>query len=146
MATNCKHCGKELPEQQTGRRPREYCDNNNYCRNQYHEKKKKDKVEADAELVFPKPKVFFKETEITDGCEILADKIILPEVYDGKKLSLYELDEVGQTDVAKEFDIASLKKVFGNDVALSALKFICPIKAGVDRTEWLSNEKEKYGL
>lgn len=40
--TNCKNCGKPVESVQ-GRRQREFCDNKQYCRNQWHNKNKKPK-------------------------------------------------------------------------------------------------------
>lgn len=42
MAT-CKNCSKPI-ELKQGRRPREFCDNNNSCKQQYYLKNKKDKT------------------------------------------------------------------------------------------------------
>lgn len=40
---NCKYCNTPLPENETGRRPREFCDNKQKCRNLWHRKNKKEK-------------------------------------------------------------------------------------------------------
>lgn len=40
--SNCKNCDKPI-EVKEGRRPREFCDNNQKCRNEFYRKNKKDK-------------------------------------------------------------------------------------------------------
>ena len=40
--SNCKNCSSPIEVKQ-GRRPREFCDNNQKCRNEYFRKNKKDK-------------------------------------------------------------------------------------------------------
>jgi len=40
--SNCKNCGNTI-QSHSGRRPREFCDNNQKCRNEWFRKNKKDK-------------------------------------------------------------------------------------------------------
>lgn len=46
--SNCKQCGADI-ELKEGRRPREFCDNKGKCRNLFHRKLTKDKID-DSEL------------------------------------------------------------------------------------------------
>jgi hypothetical protein len=108
---NCLNCGKEIVQKEFGK-PRKFCDNNNSCKQSYHNKNKKEKrfvrfdsfqalkekfdmvVAENNELKLAKSVPNQKE-------EPLRTKITYQkatkEAYDGNKADRYVLDEIGLT-------------------------------------------------
>jgi hypothetical protein len=122
--TYCKQCGKEIISN-TGRRPKEYCDE--VCRNAYHNSKPKETTKVwkstydavvlentalkllvkelqngnpvtermDDKLLFTKKPIKSKEVELLNSNVVYVSPT--PESFDGEKNNHYLNDEFGQT-------------------------------------------------
>lgn len=120
--SNCKNCDKPIEVTQ-GRRPREFCDNNQKCRNEYYRKNKK----AITHKIIPIDK--WKEIEqklnnITVKDLNIATNVVKP----------VELPKTNYT-------VNTIPKTY------QELKDMCPNElTGLDRSIWIKENRVKYNL
>lgn len=153
--SNCKNCDKPI-EVKEGRRPREFCDNNQKCRNEFYRKNKKDKKF----VTVPIEQYNTMKTKLSEIDFIDMDRVkeILNKYGDNTmKQAKQKMAEFGSkvqdlnkaTGELKPPEQPATNYTVNTKVpkTLEELKGLCPIELkGFDRSEWISKERIKYSI
>lgn len=145
--SNCKNCNKPI-EVTKGRRPREFCDNNQKCRNEWFRKNKKEKnfklvpIEVYREMELAMIKINHKGESL--GCDV-SELINKGENKPQETSKIEKPHNLPQKE--KEASVASENSVGGKPKALNELKALCPPElTGFYRSEWIRENRLRYKI
>jgi len=160
--SNCKNCGNPI-QSHSGRRPREFCDNNQKCRNEWFRKNKK--VETHKIIPMEEWKEIKEQLNKVSLIPLMNIEEVkkMVDAYGNRSKDDIER-ELGQTDFKpqepvktekqanvskkeKETHFAPENSLSGNPKTLDQLKALCPPELkGFDRSEWVSKNRLKYKI
>lgn len=148
----CLHCNKAL-QHVSGRKQKSFCDVN--CRNKYFYAKRRKAVE-DAKILLSKSEVKVVPPISSDQAIALhnaenADqhteksKLRFP-----KPLKRAKKEELSDSELSADIIFSSPPVAYDSPRRprnLEELKLLCPADlTGLDRSQWISKERQKYGI
>lgn len=139
---NCKYCNTPLPENETGRRPREFCDNKQKCRNLWHRKNKKEKS-----ITIPIDQWKDIQAKLLENKDINFEKTVSVLFNNGNnKINPVKLDAIAVPN-NEHITVTYQEPKNTNPKNLDQLKLLCPKElTGFDRSEWIRTERLKYSI
>lgn len=126
---NCLHCSGPLIHV-PGRKKKSFCNAN--CRNKYFYAERKKQIEAAKAILVQLPSDYLKLNKVS---AIKSDGTVIKDVT--KPTNVIKPHEQPKTN----YTIDTRPKT------LDQLKALCPAElTGFDRSAWIANERQKYGI